>query len=317
MTPGANGILVAAANVTLDLNGFSISGGAGGGLNGISSGGYGGLAIRNGTVEGFAMTGITVPRGAVSSVNVFQNQIGISGTNCQITDSRVSGNSWRGIDAQACTIESNIILGNAGIGIRGQGVIAHNVIRSNAGGGIELVGLGAGSTVDRNTIEANGVFGISDGMALPPPATPPPPGPAPASGPSTITGNTISGTIFPPGPGIALSQPALIARNLVAGNGGDGIFCATGCSVEGNAVYGNNGAGVGTGGIKVFDGCSVNGNTVSTNMGPGLYLTMSSSYMHNTLYGNTPVVTYLALGHPSSGFQNYCDGAPAPNFSCP
>jgi hypothetical protein len=306
---------VTAANVTLDLNGFSILGGgigAGIGINGTAAG----LTVRNGTVTGFG-TGISAgPSSKVFQVRAAANSIlGIAGSACLIEESVAEGNGT-GIQADSCKVENNIVIGNTGPGIIGaMNVLIHNNIVANGGGGILTLGM---STIQDNVIQDNGVFGISDGVFGPPP----PPPPAPFPGRVDIRGNTISNNGMPGGgPGVSLVIPALITDNTVSGNLGSGIVCGAACVVNGNVIDSNNTLFLpASGGVIVGDGSNVTDNSISFNAGFGLSLSMFSGYSQNTLNMNAgPDMLLIPVfgPHPTSGFMNLCTGVPGPAPTCP
>jgi len=316
--PGINGINIIAPDVTLDLNGFEIVG-SGGGAIGVDNLGGPGLTVRNGSITGF---GIGIVGGATAKifhVHAGSNTgTGISGSGCLIVESTVAGNAI-GIQADRCKLENNVVGGNTGIGIIGMSnVIVHNNVIGNGAGGILTLG---GSTIQENVVQDNTTFGISDGIFGPPP--PPPPPPLPSR--NDIRGNTINNNGGAAGgPGVSMSLPVLISDNTVSGNTGTGVACGTGCTLNGNLIASNNTSGLpASGGATVGAGGNVTNNSISFNPGFGLTISIFSGYSQNTLQANgfggvgpneVPVGGPI---HPTSGFQNLCQGVVGPAPTCP
>lgn len=131
-------ILVAADNVTVDLNGFTIHGptscapapGANctstGSGKGIDSAGHAGTVITNGTVEGMGSQGIEVSDGAlierIQSRNNGGDGISCPGNGAVVARCRVTSNGGSGILGAAIATES-VAVTNHMDGIRG-GVVA-------------------------------------------------------------------------------------------------------------------------------------------------------------------------------------------------
>jgi len=137
-------------HVTIDLNGFSITGPGGGGAtgNGIYGPNAGALTVENGTVTGFSgNAGVyTGNNGIVKSVHADSNGEGvITGNNSVIQGCTANGNSF-GIESYG-----------------GGAVISGNSANSNSGTGIDCGG--SGCAISNNTSDNNGLFGIeaSDG----------------------------------------------------------------------------------------------------------------------------------------------------------
>jgi hypothetical protein len=122
-TPAQAGIVISAGNVSLDLNGFSISGSS----NGISASGAGLslVAVRNGTVQQCSTAGI--------------NLAGVS--QCRIDHLLVCNNTGGGLSVgSGSVVDLCVAAGNAGIGIgadNGSEVI-NCVVQSNAADGITV-----------------------------------------------------------------------------------------------------------------------------------------------------------------------------------
>lgn len=177
------GIEVAADDVTIDLNGFTITGGmnatAGISVDGPS---WTGLRVHDGTITGFA-DGILME---------------ITNEYTTLTGLRVYGNTQRGIRVgRFAAIERCLVSDNGTIGIQSDGGtrIDACVVTNNGGVGVDL---GPFSVVDGCTVSGNGGHGID------------------TMGGSMILGNRVisNGASVADGTGIALGGPT----NRVQGN---------------------------------------------------------------------------------------------------
>ena len=127
-----SGILVQSSDVTLDLNGFSITGGIvcdnGGfncapapaadtiGVEAILGGGANifGVAIRNGHIRGFSF-GISTFGGIVEQITAQGNlTAGISGSSVLVRKNDASRNHGNGIQCNSCVVTENIASLNQG-----------------------------------------------------------------------------------------------------------------------------------------------------------------------------------------------------------
>jgi hypothetical protein len=177
-----SGIFIQADDVTLDLNGFTITGSADYGIYGaLQPSGSGtkvpsGVFVMNGTVRNFNLYGILLgSRCHIEKVHALSN--GRDGLNCStgslITGNRVAGNAtdsagtFSGIFAGAdSTVSNNVVANNHGNGVAvGGGLVIDNVIYGNTGAGIN--GFNVGSTgYARNVLRSNGggvnvIFAVS------------------------------------------------------------------------------------------------------------------------------------------------------------
>jgi len=165
LTAGVNqsGILVAADNVTLDLNGFTLSGTGGTVGEGVStSGPRVNIVVRNGTVRNWPGSGVnfydsgasqTLVQNIQSISNVFT---GVAVKNSsRVLDCFTVGNGTRGIVVDnECLVEHCKVSGNVYAGI---GAGANSELRNNqiTGNGIGLNLTGAGNIVANNMVKAN------------------------------------------------------------------------------------------------------------------------------------------------------------------
>ncbi len=183
----ADGIVVNASNVTIDLNGFSLIGhGSGANTAGVNvQGTQLNLCVKNGTITGFSVAGIL---GDISSSRFEKLIIDASGLNgismsddnevrdcvithngnngismkngCRVVQSIVSGTHADGIigidgnTIESCTVANN---GGGGIGVNFGSVVRDCTVRANSLSGIIFSG---GSQIIGNTCDANGVRGL-------------------------------------------------------------------------------------------------------------------------------------------------------------
>lgn len=142
---GLNGIEVVGANVTLDLNGFTIKGT---GPSGVEARGVEGLTVYNGTVTGFQTVGIRCGRDcAIRDVRAVRNGTGLAvGFGSIVARNLITRNVSTGLYTEgAVVIESNVI-SESGYGV---------VIGAPNGSRPE-----GGSTLTGNTIAMNDVYAI-------------------------------------------------------------------------------------------------------------------------------------------------------------
>ena len=149
LIPGANrnGIVAAAPDITIDLNGFVMSGGPAGGANNSLRGivGQGDrLTVQNGKINSFEVAGIAYPLRQfliVENMRIISSGSGIDNTGgafARIQNNTVAANAGFGIlCGNSCHVESNIVSGNGGIGITlGAGMAFGNTITTNGSFGL-------------------------------------------------------------------------------------------------------------------------------------------------------------------------------------
>jgi hypothetical protein len=150
LSPGKDldGIVVAAPDVSIDLNGFTISGGSAGGVDNARYGIQGNgdrLTVKNGTIGAFKGAGIYAPNRPyliVEHMRIINGRgFGINnstGNTGRIQNNTIATNLKTGIVCgRSCLIEGNVVSYN-GTGIRAQfSTILGNTITFNAGYGIE------------------------------------------------------------------------------------------------------------------------------------------------------------------------------------
>jgi len=163
-----NAINVSAANVTIDLNGFLITGpGSTSTIPiGINSAGQSGVTVENGAISGFGL-GVQVGLfGIVRNMHTDKNGNGIFGglnsviEGCTANNSTQSGGSGISCDG-VCVISGNTVNGNPNLGIfcvANGCVISGNTANANGTTGINCSG--SGCLISGNTVFKN-IIGIS------------------------------------------------------------------------------------------------------------------------------------------------------------
>jgi parallel beta helix pectate lyase-like protein len=244
-------IQVTSPNVTIDLNGYAISGAVGGSsADGINAIGIQFVTVLNGTITGMGGAGIALgPNGTVKSMRISGNGgDGIDcGTNCTVADSNASSNHNNGIAASSDSEIRNCIANSNTTGV-----------------GIEV---GPGSTVTGSTATGNFSGGINAGNHS-----------VPCN--CRIIGNVANNNST----GIFVGDSAVISGNMTAGNQSFGICGGKASTIAGNTSNDNLDQG-----IISFAGGTVIGNTVTGNQGVGIDFMDDSgtaSYGQNVMLDN-------------------------------
>lgn len=295
-----NGIEIASGNVTLDLNGFTLSGAGGGGgtfYNGINvANAVSNLTVRNGNIENWSGNGIY----AINAQNVLFTELhadinGSSGLVCgpgSITRRcTVYGNGGSGIlTSQNCSVLECNAMGNKahGISTDAGSLVSLSTTFTNAYDGIKV---GDGSTVQNCATRADGWSsgsGIESGNG------------------STVVGSSISSNSV----AAATHPPALLAGAgcvikdcAVNFNKGYGISGNSGGNINGCVASFNTGAG-----ILVFNDGTVIGNTVRSNSYSGIEVNSSVLVENNTSVGNGSAQYYYYGGVTGNNVGNRIEG---------
>lgn len=179
--PDANthAIQIQASDVTLDLNGFAITGanectyspgppptlscsGAGAGMGVVAS--ELNVTVRNGSVTGMGNSCVLLGRrGQLHDLSVSHcGSHGIFLQSGTISRAHASYSQWAGIVTQGATISDSMATNNGTVGILaplGGSVVRHSLASNNVQAGIQFSsGIG---TVTGNTIESNGGTGLN------------------------------------------------------------------------------------------------------------------------------------------------------------
>ena len=247
---GNHGIVVDTDNVTIDLMGFSLTGG--GVSGGTTDGGIymnnrTNVEIRNGTIREFPNLGVY--------------GLGNSSKGHRCFNLRILSNGNHGIYlagyshmVKGCTAINNSA---DGLSVGEGSTLTGNTCYENGGRGIEAF---SGSTVILNTCRDNG----SDGIY--------------ALAGSTVTNNTcrLNGAN-----GIRTSNNCFISGNTCRDNDVDGIRASGGSSMISNTCCAN-----GNDGIHAGSSSSIIGNTCKSNDAHGIRLYESSFVDQNLAYSN-------------------------------
>lgn len=240
---GKSGIRIDVSNVTVDLNGFTVSGpaaGGGGSAAGVTVGALflSGLTVRNGRVRQMGSVGIGLGGASLSRVEDItatgNSNIGVSvGDRSMVT--RVVADS-----------NSPAVFNPAGISAGSQCVVSQCSAIGNAGNGILV---GETSIVSECVATGNQQGGISGSLG------------------AVVLGCTVMNNAQV---GIALLYSSLVESCTVASNGGRGIEITFNSTVQGCTVRDNHNGGIAIGEGSVVDRCTSSFNTGPNNTGDGI-----------------------------------------------
>jgi len=284
-------IRVAAPNVTLDLNGFAISGptvcsappvtncaptGTGIGIDGRA---VVGIRVWNGTVRGMGSWGLVLGAEAV------------------VEDVSAVSNGLRGIqvDHSARVIRGFALRnGSDGIWIGHASIVRDTTANENQQGGIAVAtsSLLQRNVAARNRFRGMEVFSLTVGVVFV----------------QNAAGANGSEGIF--------AAPGTVISENTANENMSGIQCNVGCSLRGNTASRNFGAPpfASTGGIRVWTGCSLVSNTARENSAFGLEAILEGGFngiAHNALTANALGAIEGPLGSAAiETAPNVCGAAP-------
>ena len=158
----ANGVVVGASGITVDLKGFTLRGNLSGA--GVRVAGFDGVTVKNGVVRTFlrGVEGDGANKLSVVNVLAIGNSVGIyvSGSSATVKSSSALGNQAAvSVYGDAATISSSTASGNgSGFLVQGAGAtISKSVATGNGGDGI--VTFGDAPVVTGNRAEGNGFYG--------------------------------------------------------------------------------------------------------------------------------------------------------------
>jgi hypothetical protein len=228
---GRSGIVVESSGVTIDLNGFRITG-QGGSVDGIFAGGatVANLTIRDGSITLMGDDGIDAAVTRVRIENVSSSTNGdagaLTGSTAVLTSVRAQTNGGLGIDAGSnSTLHDCVANDNGGLGMQAD---ASAIVRgcsaiNNGGNGIQ-VGLGSlvvdSTSKDHVPAGANGILAGQGSQVIR----------------SVARNNTAAG--------IRLEAGASAMDNNVSFNGVGILAFGENCVVERNSISSNTSAGV-------------------------------------------------------------------------
>lgn len=274
----SDGLVVTASNVTVNLNGFSITGKRSGGDNaGVRLANVSGVTVKGpGTIQRFD-TGVAIFGGSGNTVKFLTAQDNINdfkGGDCNLGD----GISMTNSDGN--TIQGNNVVGNGPFGgisliedSDGNTIQANTVVSQNLHGigcgnstqdeGIRLEGPGANNNVvNGNKVADSLLAGIGIHSNIGCRNNPPQPGDTPNNDFNSITNNTVSGT--------AGSGQSDGIKALAQGPFGTVVCAAANLTITGNNSSSNEHNGIEIPATSVNN--IVSNNTVNANGADGIDL---------------------------------------------
>ncbi len=241
-TAGQNGINVSVSHVTIDLNGFRV---AGPGLSGIVLGpSSSSCAVRNGTVQGWANSGIAAANTAsvlVEDINASENAVaGIRvGQNSvvQSCTSRSNGTAANGFGISAgsgsviskCTVTNTTGAGSSPLRGDTTTLVIDCVARGNSGTGGNVIEVGTAGSVVRCVVSnnTNAAAGIGTGND------------------AKVTDCVVRANGGVDNDGIAVGAGSEVRNCTASSNSGAGILASDLCLLVGNHCVSNtSGAGI-------------------------------------------------------------------------
>jgi len=284
-----DGITIQADNVSIDLNGFTLSGA--GGISGISEGPTSptrqGWTVRNGTIANWQNSAIfgqhlinstfedlKLAGNGISGKEALRADRAITVRNVKATDNHGNGIAL-GAHAQVSDCSVEVFYPNTtGIVGADQSTIRDCTVTGNLASGSSGISAGDGSEVSHSTVRSMGGLGIAAGTG------------------GTIADCTAEGGA---GGGIQISPFGTVRGCTAVFNGGIGIQTFNDATVEdcvanGNGSGGGNGSTFGVlvnGDNSIIRGCTANNNGVAGN-GGGIFINGKGSTLENcSTSGNT------------------------------
>ncbi|WP_395377230.1 beta strand repeat-containing protein [Marinicella sp. W31] len=279
----ADGIIIDANNVTLDLGGYTISGGSINSDDGIVVlGDQDNIYIYNGHVDGWNGDGIN----ALNADNSIFEKLTVSNNdgdglvadfNASISYVTALANGLDGIEGDDGTVivfSTASENGDNGIQTSEGSVVAHSTAFDNLSDGIDV---GAGSSVFNSAVSDNEIFGVDLALG------------------GTVQGSSAYDNLRN---GFDIASASVVRGNIASLNGGDpdtntpesnrnGFRTFANSWLIENKAHENDGSGIR---IQSTD-CLVEGNNVTDNDITGIFVSSSGSFIvNNTASGN--VVNY-------------------------
>lgn len=287
ITTTGGGITIAVNNVTIDLQGFTLTGGSGVGIDTLEGDARENLVIKNGRVYGWSDDGIGLFGHNAQVLNVialFNGGDGIAvARNSTVSGCFAGGNAGNGIKSSVGSIISNCNAAYNGFDgyLVNAGTVTQSSASFNGGSGIRVRGIA--SVVSECSTDNNTTLGIFVGVDSQ----------ARISGCASAWNGTAE---------FAVTSNSVVVDNVAESNDpstGSGILVlGSGNRIEGNTVTGN-GEGVsvdGTGNLIVRN--SASGNTTNYDILAG----NSHGPIVNVIgVGDIAVITNA--GHPWANFE--------------
>ena len=155
VTTGVGGIEIIAQNVTVDLNGFTISSNVTTGQSVGIANANNGTTVRNGTISGFnTAVGLGGTSNIIEEIKVVGSGTGFSLSNAVVRRNALSTTTGVGIVCVQCVITENFISETPGLGLQiGASLYGSNIILAT----VPVAGfIGAGPNVSQNNNSCNG-----------------------------------------------------------------------------------------------------------------------------------------------------------------
>jgi parallel beta-helix repeat protein len=317
---GTDGLVVTASNVTLNLNGFKISGTTGpGDQAGIRLVRVNGVTVRGGTVSGFD-AGVALFGGSantVTNMRIVDNFNDLLDGACDLGDGIAMFNSngntiatnlvshngpFSGIsvveDSDANQIRNNSVVGN---NIAGKDGCGNGGWVGNEDEGIRIEGPGANHNAVTNNLVSGSAFA---GIGLHPTTgcrdNPPQPGDTPSNDFNSITNNSVTGT--------AGGGDANGIEIIASGPLGTVSCAASNTTITGNNASSNERSGIAVPATSVNN--TINNNSVNANGADGIRLE-GPLFNNQFTNGGGEVLDLTSPDRPP--FTPCTPGAPDPN----
>lgn len=310
---GVIGIEIVANDVTLDLGGFTVRGGAGS-LDGVRTtlSGLRRIVVANGGVVGWGGSGVDLGNAIGTIVrDLFAENNAIIGIS----------SSSRALIERCITVDN----GSQGISVGGESVVRFCVSSFNGSEGIRV---SSGSVVENCSAVGNQFVGIQTGTGSVVRGVS-----ALSNGNNGILANLNNTVVdcngsFNQGAGITAAQGSIVRSNSARGNSLDGIRVSDDCLVMDNIADTNGLSGVAAGILVTGTDCVVRDNTITDN-DVGIQTTASGNFVvRNTASGNATnwsvasgTFGLFVQASSSGGFNGAAGGAtlgstdPYANFS--
>jgi parallel beta-helix repeat protein len=307
------GLTVGANGITIDLGGFTLAGDQTSGHNGIELNGHGGITVKNGTVrhfdEGIHYFSVCIDGITISNLVVRDNSGGgldVTAVSSWTIDHSafIDNGSVGAVFAMFCnsgtgTVTSTAFVGNGGAGLvvpTNQNVtvaVTKILATRNHGVGVQVNGDKSTSTsITSSTVAGNGDTGVLLDYEFQ------------GNDTTNVAKNVVAGNH---GDGIAVSgdPAAIVSANLIVGNDVDGILFenhADGGVASKNRIVGNGGDGIGVDAMTAA--VMITGNTSVGNQDNGIFTASATTTMVKNVANANAAQGILATGGAVDGGGN-------------
>jgi parallel beta-helix repeat protein len=272
------GIQISADNVTIDLNGHTLSSTyPTPGFSGINSANRKNITLRNGNVKGF-LNGVYFSGYNTRNIKIFDMNVDSSGNGFYVMGLYSEGNySGGGHTVKNCTASDNK---KTGFLIYESSTVENCAALNNDGNGFNVQ---SGSTVKNCKATANlgkGIIVSNDSAVINCTTRYNTEHGIYTSNGCVLDGNSVSNNKKY---GIYVGSSCVVKNNTLSSNLSYGIHSSVGCVISDNTVRDTDGSG----GIYAGDGSTVKGNSCYSNKGYGIYCRPNCLVTNNTCYSNT------------------------------